>query len=97
MAAVSTTTFGPSTCIVKTSTPWSARLFVASASLTGIDHSPVKITVVVIFGSTERAPIVKALMFFSTCGIGLAATKPSFFDFDMWPAMTPFRYWHSST
>jgi hypothetical protein len=95
-AAVSTTTFGPSTCIVKTSTPWSARLLVASASLTGIDHSPVKITVVVIFGSTERAPSVNALMFFSTCGIGLAATKPIFLLLLMCPAITPFRYWHSS-
>ena len=63
---------GRSTCIVKTSTPWSARLLVASASLTGIDHSPVKMTVQVIFGSTERAPMVKALTFFSTCGIGFS-------------------------
>jgi hypothetical protein len=36
------------------------------------------VTRVVIEGSTERAPMVKALMLRSTCGIGLAATKPSF-------------------
>jgi hypothetical protein len=41
-------------------------------------QSPVKMALVVIFGSTERAPIVKALMLRSTCGMGLAATKPSF-------------------
>ena len=49
-AAVSTTVFGPSTWQVMTSTPWSIRLLAASASLTGIDQSPVKMTWVVIFG-----------------------------------------------
>ncbi len=77
LAAVCTTTLGLSTCMVTTSTPWSIMLLVASASFTGSDQSPVKMTCVVIFGFTERAPSVKALMFCSTCGIGLAATKPS--------------------
>jgi hypothetical protein len=77
-SAVSITTLGLSTWQVTTSTPWSARLLVASASLTGIDQSPVKITCTVMVGSTERAPSVKALMLRSTCGIGLAATKPNF-------------------
>ncbi len=77
-SAVSTTTFGLSTWQVSTSTPWSIRLLAASASFTGIDHSPVKMTRVVMLGSTERAPMVKALMLRSTCGIGLAAMKPSF-------------------
>ena len=76
-AAFSTIVFGPSTWQVRTSTPWSIRLLVASASLTGIDQSPVKITCVVAFGLASLAPSVKALMLRSTCGIGLAATKPS--------------------
>ena len=77
-SAVSMITFGPSTWQVMTSMPWSARLLVASASFTGIDQSPVKITVVVMDGSTERAPSAKLLTLISTCGIGLAAMKPSF-------------------
>ena len=70
------------------------RLLVASASLTGIDQSPVKITCVVIDGSTERAPRAKLLTLISTCGIGLAATKPSFLVLVAWAAAMPFRYWH---
>jgi len=75
---------------------WSARLLVASASLTGMLQSPVKMALQVIFGSTERAPMVKALMLRSTCGIGLAATKPIFLLLLMWPAITPLRYCASS-
>jgi hypothetical protein len=45
--------------------------------LTGIDQSPVKITCRVTFGLASLAPSRKALMLRSTCGIGLAATKPS--------------------
>ena len=45
-----------------------------------MDHSPVKITETVIEGSTERAPMAKLLTLIRTCGIGLAATKPSFLD-----------------
>ena len=96
LAAVSTTTLGPSTCIVNTSMPWSARLLVASASFTGMLQSPVKITVVVMSGLTDLAPSVKALMLRSTCGIGLAATKPIFLLLVMWPATTPFKYCASS-
>src|SRR5260370_40163327 len=65
--------FGPSTWQVSTSTPWSIRLLVASASLTGIDQSPVKITCVVAFGLASLAPREKAGILRSTCGIGLAA------------------------
>ena len=81
---------------VMTSTPALTSPLVASASLTGIDQSPVKMTCVVMVGSTDRAPSVKALMLRSTCGIGLAATKPSFFDLVAWPAAMPLRYWPSS-
>src|ERR1700684_4736585 len=91
-AAVSTIVFGPSTWQVRTSTPWSIRLLVASASLTGIDQSPVKITCVVAFGLASLAPSVKALMLRSTCGIGLAATKPSLPDLVEWPAPQPGIY-----
>src|ERR1700733_8609046 len=93
-SAVSMITFGPSTWQVTTSMPWPMRLLVASASLTGIDHSPVKITEVVIVGSTDRAPRAKLLTLISTWGIGLAAMKPSFLAFDVWAAAIPLRYWH---
>ncbi len=95
-SAVSTTTFGLSTWQVITSTPWSTRLFVASASLTGSDQSPVMMSCVVILGSTLFAPRVKALILRSTCGMGFAAMKPIFFDFVTEPAAMPLMYWHSS-
>jgi hypothetical protein len=91
-SAVSTTTFGPSTWQVTTSIPWSAMALVASASFTGIDQSPVKMTCTVIEGSTLRAPSAKLLTLISTCGIGLAAMKPSFLVFVAWAATMPFRY-----
>src|SRR5437773_5341262 len=61
-SAVSITTLGLSTWQVTTSIPWSARLLTDSASLTGSTQSPVKITWVVAFGLTVRAPRVKELM-----------------------------------
>ena len=79
-SAVSTITFGLSTWQVITSMPWSIRLLAASASFTGSDQSPVKMSWVVIFGSTLLRAEVKALMLRSTCGIGLAAMKPIFFS-----------------
>ena len=72
-SAVSITTFGLSTWQVRTSTPWLIKLVAASASLTGIAQSPVKITCTVAFGFTLRAPRVKALMLRNTWGIGFAA------------------------
>ena len=62
--------------------------------MTGIDQSPVKITVVVMLGSTSLAPIAKLLMLISTWGMGLAAMKPIFLVLLAWPAAIPFRYWH---
>ena len=47
-------------------------------------------------GSTLRAPSVNALMLRFTCGIDLAATKPSFFDLVAWAATMPEIYSHSS-
>src|SRR6218665_4184612 len=74
-SAVSITTFGLSTWQVMTAQPASTSALVASASRTGSDHSPVKITCTVALGFTERAPSSTELMFESTDGIGFAATK----------------------
>ena len=63
---------------------------------TGIDQSPVKMTEVVTFGLTDRAPSVNALMLRSTCGIGFAAMKPSLFVFVVMPATIPETYCASS-
>ena len=49
-------TLGLSTWQVTTSTPWSIMLLAASASLTGMDQSPVKISWQVILGSTLARP-----------------------------------------
>ena len=75
-SAVSITTFGPSTWQVMTSQPASISALAASASRTGIDHSPVKITCTTASGLTLRAPSSTELMLDRTDGIGLAATKP---------------------
>jgi hypothetical protein len=72
-----------------TSTPASTRLLVASASFTGIDQSPVKMTCKVALGLASRAPSMKALTLRRSCGIGLAATKPSFPVLVEWPATMP--------
>jgi hypothetical protein len=88
-STVSITTFGPSTWQVITSQPASTRAFAASASRTGIDQSPVKMTCTVAFGLVERAPSRNELMLLSTLAIGLAATKPSLSDLVESPAATP--------
>src|ERR1700761_6168559 len=76
---VSITTFGPSTWQVMTSQPASTNALAASASRTGIDQSPVKITCTIALG----------LVLLSTLAMGLAATKPSLFDLVERPAATP--------
>src|SRR5271155_34414 len=78
-SAVSMTTFGLSTWQVMTSLPASTRALAASASRTGSDQSPVKITWTVAFGLVVLAPSRNELMLLSTDAIGLAATKPSLF------------------
>src|SRR6202046_685123 len=75
-SAVSITTLGESTWQVMTSQPASTSALAASASRTGIDQSPVKITCTVAFGLTDRAPSSTELMLESTLAIGFAATKP---------------------
>src|SRR5215470_3665737 len=79
-SAVSTTTLGASTWQVITSQPASISALTASASRTGSDQSPVKITWTTAFGLVFLAPSMKELMLFSTIAIGLAATKPIFPD-----------------
>src|SRR3990167_3015428 len=80
LSAVWMTTFGLSTWQVMTSQPASTRALVASASRTGSDHSPVKITWTLAFGLTDFAPSMKELMLRRTVPIGFAATKPSLFE-----------------
>src|ERR1700732_2370791 len=88
-SAVSMTTFGLSTWQVMTSLPASTRAFVASASRTGSDQSPVKMTCTVEFGLVDLAPSMNELILLSTEAIGFAATKPSLFDLVDRPAATP--------
>src|ERR1700730_10785657 len=88
-SAVSTTTFGASTWQVMTSQPASTSALTASASRTGSDQSPVKITCTTAFGLVFLAPSMNELMLLSTEAIGLAATKPSLFDLVERPAATP--------
>src|SRR6478735_1930461 len=89
-SAVSMTTFGLSTWQVMTSQPASTSALVASASRTGSDHSPVKITRTVAFGLTLFAPSNTELMLERTDGIGFAATKPILPPGADRPAATPF-------
>src|SRR5258705_11663191 len=89
ISAASITTLGLSTWQATTSQPASASELTASASRTGSDHSPVKITCTVALGFTLRAPGGKELMVGSTTGMGLAATRPSLLDFVDRPAAMP--------
>src|SRR5215472_1242846 len=68
-SAVWITTFGLSTWQVITSQPASTSALVASASRTGSDHSPVKITWTVALGFVLRAPRRNELMLLSTVPI----------------------------
>src|SRR5580700_3582699 len=88
-SAVSITTLGPSTWQVMTSLPASTNAFTASASRTGSDQSPVKMTCTVEFGLVDLAPSMKELMLLSTEAMGFAATNPSLFDLVDRPAATP--------
>src|SRR4029079_10731119 len=88
-SAVSITTFGPSTWHVTTSQPASTSALTASASRTGNDQSPVKMTCTTAFGLVFLAPSMNELMLLNTEAIGLAATKPSLFDLVESPAATP--------
>src|SRR4029077_15061184 len=71
-SAVSTTTFGPSTWQVMTSQPPSTSALTASASRTGSDQSPVKMTCTTAFGLLFFAPRRNELTLLRTEAIGLA-------------------------
>src|SRR5271157_4628254 len=88
-SAVSITTLGESTWQVMMSQPASTRALAASASRTGIDQSPVKITCTVALGLTERAPRRTELMLLRTLAIGFAATNPILLALVERPAATP--------
>src|SRR5580704_10950849 len=85
-SAVEITTFGLSTWHVTMSQPASTRELVASASRTGREQSPVKMTWTAAFGLVDLAPSSTELMLLSTEAIGLAATNPILFDFVDRPA-----------
>src|SRR5436305_3236315 len=86
-SAVSRINLGESTWQVRTSMPWSTSELAASASFTGMNQSPVKMTVVVMEGFTDFAPRVNALMLRRTWGIGVAAMKPSLLVLVVLPAV----------
>src|SRR5580658_400123 len=88
-SAVSTTTLGPSTWQVMTSQPASIKAFTPSASRTGNDQSPVKMTCTTAFGLVDLAPSMNELMLLSTIEMGFAATNPSLLDLVDKPAATP--------
>src|SRR5579863_3331825 len=88
-SAVSITTLGESTWQVMTSQPASTSALAASASRTGIDQSPVKMTWTTALGLTFLAPSITELMLLSTLAIGLAATKPILLVLVDSPAATP--------
>src|SRR5258705_13757786 len=92
-SAVSTTTLGPSTWQVMTSHPASISALTASASRTGSDQSPVKMTCTTALGLVDLAPSMKELMLLNTIEIGFAATKPILLDLVESPAATPSTWW----
>src|SRR5258708_22409133 len=92
-SAVSTTALGPSTWQVITSHPASIKALTASASRTGNDQSPVKMTCTTALGLVDFAPSMKELMLLSTIEMGFAATKPILLHLVESPAATPSTWW----
>src|SRR5882672_3063125 len=64
----------------------------ASLSFGGSDQVLTQTTLVLIFGLTDCAPSVKALMLRRTSGIGNEPTKPSVLVLVILPAITPAMY-----
>src|SRR6478672_11174815 len=82
---------GESVFWISTSTPWPIIVIAASRSLAGSNQDDTQTARVEIFGFTDCAPRVKALMLRMTSGIGNDATTPSLFDLVILPASTPAR------
>ena len=74
---------------ISTSAPPLMSDCAASVSFGGLNHSLTQTTLVVTFGFTDCAPIVKLLMLRTTSGIGIEPTTPSVLVFVMAPAMMP--------
>src|SRR5262245_44274221 len=64
----------------------------ASLSFGGSNHVLTHTTLVLIFGFTDCAPSVNALMLRTTSGIGNDPTKPSVLVLVILPAITPAMY-----
>src|SRR6188474_416127 len=75
-----------------TSAPWLIRLCAASVSFGGSYQELTQTTLVLIFGLTLCAPIVKLLMLRMTSGIGCEPTMPSVLLLVILPAMMPAMY-----
>ena len=82
-------TAGESVFWNSTSAPPLISAVAASVSFGGLNHSLTHTTLVVIFGLTDCAPIVKLLMLRSTSGIGIEPTTPSVLLLVIAPAITP--------
>ena len=72
-----------------TSAPPLIRDVAASVSLGGLNHSLTHTTLVLIFGLTDCAPMVKLLMLRTTSGMGMEATTPKVLFLVILPAITP--------
>src|SRR6476469_2846243 len=77
---------------ISTSAPPLMSACAASPSLGGLIHSLIQMTLVLTFGFTDCAPIVKLLMLRTTSGIGTEPTTPSVLVLVIAPAMMPTMY-----
>src|SRR5678815_224436 len=74
---------------ISTSAPPSRSDCAAAVSLGGSNHLLTQTTLVLTFGLTDCAPIVKLLMLRITSGIGIEPTTPRVLVLVMPPAITP--------
>src|SRR5678816_1274143 len=77
---------------ISTSAPPLISDCAASVSFGGSNHLLTQTTLVLIFGLTDCAPIVKLLMLRTTSGIGTEPTTPSVLVLVIAPAMMPTMY-----
>src|SRR6476469_10696905 len=78
--------------VIRTSAPPLSSDCAASVSFGGLNHSLTQTTLVLMFGLTDCAPIVKLLMLRTTSGIGIEPRTPSVLVLVILPAMTPAMY-----
>src|SRR6478609_598618 len=77
---------------ISTSAPPLMSDCAAAVSFGGSNHLLTQTTLVLTFGLTDCAPIVKLLMLRTTSGIGTEPTTPSVLVLVMPPAITPAMY-----